>query len=159
LNTFVFKNIDQRNRLIATEMQGLNAVSIHIRRGDYVKNELYNGACTLDYYRKAIDAISMRINDARFYLFSDDEQWAQDFLKILSIQAVVIHWNKKADSYRDMYLMSQCKHHIIANSTFSWWGAWLNKNPQKTVIAPAIWFSDAPRDADKDIIPDKWIRI
>lgn len=159
LNTFVFKNIDEKNHQIAIEMQNLNSISIHVRRSDYVGNAIHDGVCTLEYYRKAIDAILMIIKEARFYVFSDDSRWAQDFIETLPIQAFVIDWNKGEDSYKDMYLMSQCKHNIIANSTFSWWGAWLNKNPQKTVIAPSKWFPNTPSELYKDIIPDKWIKI
>jgi hypothetical protein len=159
LNTFVFKNIDEKNHRIAKEMQNLNSISMHIRRGDYVGNAMHDGVYTLEYYRKAIDTILTIIKEARFYVFSDDSRWAQDFIKTLPIQAFVINWNKGRNSYKDMYLMSQCKHNIIANSTFSWWGAWLNKNPQKTVIAPAKWFPNTPSESYKDIILDKWIKI
>ena len=94
--------------------------------------------CSIDYYRKAIKIINSKIDDPVYFVFSDDIDWCKQNLKIKH-RVYFIDWNKGRDSYKDMVLMSKCKHNIIANSSFSWWGAWLNNNPQKLVIAPNEW--------------------
>lgn len=90
----------------------------------------------------------------RIVLFSDDIEWAKQNMQIKN--GIFVDWNKSIDSWQDMYLMSLCKHNIIANSSFSWWGAWLNTNPNKIVIAPQQWMKS---DSGKDVIPETWIRL
>lgn len=122
------------------------AVSLHVRRGDYLKPKFWENAgclCGVPYYRRAIAEIRRRTGEAHFYVFSDDPEWCRANLP-LDETAVFVDWNKKADSWQDMMLMSLCRHNIICNSTFSWWGAWLNNNPGKTVLAPDRWFVSAP---------------
>lgn len=132
-----------------------NIVSVHIRRGDYKEYQHYfGGICTLDYYLNAIRHIQKIDSTSVFCFFSDDMNWVRENLKIEN--AIYVDWNLREDSWQDMFLMSKCKHNIIANSSFSWWGAWLNDNPDKIVIAPQKWFNSI--DA-KDIIPNAWIRI
>ncbi len=117
-----------------------HAVSLHVRRGDYLQPSVWRNTgrvCSLSYYRDAIARMQTLVPQAHFYVFSDDPQWAQKHLPLP--RATFITWNKGADSWQDMMLMSQCRHHIICNSTFSWWGAWLNPSPQKHVIAPQRW--------------------
>ena len=136
------------------------SVSIHIRRGDYITNPKANvvhGVLPLDYYHRAINLIEERIDNPFYYIFSDDPEWVQHNLKINKKCYYVAH-NGAEKSYEDMYLMSQCKHNIIANSTFSWWGAWLNNNSQKIVIAPQKWFATSNFNT-RDLIPDSWIRL
>lgn len=137
-DAFTFKNIDNRNEEIAQIMNTENSVSVHIRRGDYLKNPIY-GVCGEDYYRNAIKKMASQTSDAKFYVFSDDPEWCRDFMGEMNVNYQVIDHNRGADSYKDMYLMTKCRHNIIANSTFSWWGAWLNDNPEKVVIAPSKW--------------------
>lgn len=129
------------------------SVSIHIRRGDYLR-ESFRLTCTLEYYKRAIDLIKSKCRIPKFYVFSDDINWVKENLSITN--AEYIGWNKGEDSWQDMYLMSLCRHNIIANSSFSWWGAWLNSNVDKYVIAPKLWFNDRNR---QDIIPQSWIKI
>jgi hypothetical protein len=134
-----------------------NSISIHIRRGDYLSADWVNvlgNICTLNYYHEAIYLISNKISNPSFYIFSDDIPWAKENL-FLSNSTYIEH-NKGEDSWQDMYLMSQCKHHIIANSTFSWWGAWLNSNKNKIVVAPCKY--DTTTEAT-DIYPKEWIII
>ncbi|WP_276353558.1 alpha-1,2-fucosyltransferase [Cohnella caldifontis] len=133
-----------------------NSVSIHVRRGDYVNHPLYSNICTEQYYSRAIEYIMNHVNTPYFYVFSDDIVWCRKNLD-LSTQVEYIDWNNGQRSYRDMQLMSFCKHHIIANSTFSWWGAWLNPNPDKIVIAPKR-FMNGENDAI-DLVPDRWLRL
>ena len=141
---FTFRNIDQANCSIAEKMQKENAVSIHIRRGDYLHLKHHFRICELDYYQQAVKIINQRVVNPIYYVFSDDMNWCKENLSLLGIEYTAIETNTGMNSYKDMYLMTQCKHNIIANSTFSWWGAWLNTNMSKIVIAPKQWFSDIP---------------
>lgn len=154
LFAFNENTISIKNRIILLDIQACQSVSIHIRRGDYLGNDQLNNVCTLDYYMSAIQLISSKVTGPVYYLFSDDPEWVKytfdqpDF--------IVIDWNENADSWQDMFLMSHCKHNIIANSTFSWWAAWLNNNDKKIVIAPKKWYSNAD---DEDIVPAGWLKI
>jgi len=135
-------------------------VSIHIRGGDYVTskkdNNLFGNICTTEYYKKAIKYIKQNVENPEFITFTNDKKYAENILQGESFK--IIDWNTGENSFRDMFLMSQCKHNIIANSSFSWWGAWLNKNSSKIVIAPDKWFNDYKIN-QKNIIPTNWIRM
>ena len=136
-NLFSFKNIDRRNDVLGREMNNCNSVSIHIRRGDYESHGMT--ILEAEYYRKAIVMIKKKINSPVFYVFTDDTSVAKSILDSIEKQYQVIDFNRGQDSYKDMFLMSQCRHHIVANSSFSWWGAWLSQYPSKIVIAPSVW--------------------
>ena len=148
----------RQNQAFLDRISSENAVSLHIRRGDYITNLMANsihGTCDLTYYEKAIENISSSMSeDPVFYVFSDDPSWAKQNLKTRH-KTVFVDFNDAAANYEDLRLMSQCNHNIIANSTFSWWGAWLNKNPSKIVIAPHKWFSD-PTIKNPNILPQAW---
>ena len=137
-----------------------SSVSIHIRRGDYVTNSstmVYHGLCDLEYYYAAMKKIESQIETRTYFIFSDDK----DFVKEIFAHKpnVVIIENIKQD-YEELILMSKCNHNIIANSSFSWWGAWLNDNDTKIVIAPKKWFSDPiMQQQTVDLLPDSWIKI
>lgn len=149
--------LDARNLKIAEAMEKENSISIHVRRGDYLKKrrvETIGSVCTLAYYHDAVTYIKERVGNPSFFIFSDDLEWVKEHLKIEN--ANYVDNNIGADSYKDMQLMSLCKHNVIANSSFSWWGAWLNANPDKIVIAPDVWMKD---EAIPDIVPEKWKRI
>lgn len=136
------------------------AISLHIRRGDYITNPsaaLVHGVCSLDYYYSAISHITAHVDSPHFFIFSDDPQWAKDNLKI-SYPVQFVEANGPDRGAEDMWLMKSCKHHIIANSSFSWWAAWLNERLDKIVIAPRVWFLDNKIDT-KDLIPKQWHRI
>ena len=134
-----------------------NSVSIHIRRGDYMTEfSQYFAACSVDYYKRAVSHISAKINNPHFYIFSDDVKWAKNNLA-LSADMTYIEPDTEIGAFKDMYLMSQCHHHINANSSFSWWGAWLGEKSDSIVIAPKRWFVDQPYP--KDTIPERWVNL
>jgi hypothetical protein len=141
-------------------IDGSQSVSIHIRRGDYVTNpeaNKFHGTCTLDYYHQAKRIIMNNVKNPIFFIFSDDTEWAhKNFSQ--SENTVIVDKTSHFVSWIDMFLMSRCKHNIIANSTFSWWAAWLNSNREKIVIAPKTWFRDPTIDTS-DLYPAHWIRI
>lgn len=136
-----------------------NTISVHIRRGDYLSepgaNKLLGGLCNLEYYENAIKYMNNKIENPLFLVFSDDITWSKKNLSFIK-NVIYVDWNIKNNSWQDMYLMSMCKHNIIANSSFSWWGAWLNNNSEKIIIAPKKWFNTL--DAN-DITPTSWIRL
>ena len=148
------------NEKIIEKINSCNAISIHIRRWDYISNDTTNrvhGTCDLNYYKQAIGLIKEKIDNPIFFFFSDDINWAKEHLKV-SEKSYYIDRNNANTNYEDMRLMSLCKHNIIANSSFSWWWAWLNSNPKKIVIAPSKWFNDNSRSTS-DIIPSTWKKI
>lgn len=151
--------LDTHSANLAREMEETTSVSLHIRRGDYVRNprvSQVHGVDLMQYYKKAIELISRQVPNPHYFVFSDEPEWVRDNLEIAAPWTLVVH-NRGADSYRDMQLMSLCRHHIIANSSFSWWGAWLNPKPDKIVVAPMQWFvNNRPTD---DLIPESWIRL
>lgn len=148
------------NQELGQQIQECNSVSLHVRRGDYVANPVVSGVhgvCNLDYYQTAIEEIRKRVVNPHFFIFSDDFDWAKNNLRLNHPFEFIEH-NRGGESYNDMRLMSLCKHHIIANSSFSWWGAWLNPNPEKSVVAPRRWFANYPADT-RDLYGDGWIRL
>ena len=141
------------------ENSGKIPVSIHVRRTDYVNREVnakFFGACSLDYYKSAVEIIKQKISSPNFFIFSDDIEWAKENLDFISPAEFVS--NPEIPDYEELILMSKCKHNIIANSSFSWWGAWINQNPNKIVVAPKKWVQKNEEDF-KDIIPSEWIRL
>ena len=160
-NEFTLKSgLNLENQKIQNKIRNSNSISLHIRRGDYVNNPFF-AEIPLDYYRKAIDYIESFFPNSIYFIFSDDLNWARHNIKIDNEINFVDANNAKTD-YMDLILMSHCKHNIIANSTFSWWGAWLNENPDKIVIAPAKWYEDkkAQRWYEKGfLVPPEWIKV
>ena len=147
------------NRILQDKINDTDSVSIHIRRGDYLLPSTYkvHGVCPLEYYRAAVDQLTVEVKQPHFFVFSDDPEWARDNLQF-DYPITYIDHNGGDKDYEDLRLMSTCKHHIIANSTFSWWGAWLCSNTEKIVISPKKWFNHSPNDS-KDLIPETWRRI
>lgn len=143
----------------AASMRVCQSVALHVRRGDYVTHaptaKILN-VCSLEYYRKAIAHIAERVSSPHFFVFSDDPQWVREKLEIAFPVDFVVG-NHGMQSYIDMQLISLCKHQIIANSTFSWWGAWLNTYPNKEVVAPREWFRNGTDDSD--LAPPEWVRL
>jgi len=148
--------LDSYSISLLAEIENSESVSLHIRRGDYISdknNKSMFGQCTLEYYKHGIQRIVSQVKNPIFYVFSDDLKWVRENFVEEYFHIV----DNSSQPINDMYLMSRCKHNIIANSSFSWWAAWLNENPAKTVIAPEIWYIN--KMYDKDIIPDGWLRI
>lgn len=134
-----------------------HSVSLHVRRGDYLEPSVWRNTgcvCREEYYRDAVAYVRDKIEAPSFYVFSDDIDWAATHLDLP--QAEFINWNAGTDSWQDMMLMSRCRHHVICNSTFSWWGAWLGVNPDKMVVAPERWsaLSEMPY-----ICPQSWVKL
>lgn len=144
--------------LIAEQVQRDSfAVALHCRRGDYVTHDEFANIANLDYYKNAIAKILESVPQANFYVFSDDIFWCQNNL---SLPKNVVFVSKPGmHDYEELVLMSMCRHNIIANSSFSWWGAWLNTNPTKIVIAPQHWSQTKDVTNFKDIIPKGWMRV
>lgn len=151
---------DEANTNMAKMIESVNSVAVHVRRGDYVSNPVtnkYHGLCSPEYYATAIASIADKVKDPHFFLFSDDPQWVKDNIKT-SAPTVYVSHNKAAKGYEDLKLMKSCKHNIIANSSFSWWAAWLNSNPDKIVFAPFKWANNQHANS-KNQLPHKWIAI
>lgn len=137
-----------------------NAVSVHVRRGDYVSHPISSShhlICGADYYASAMQRMLEAFPDASFFVFSDDLAWCRAHLRTEAPISFMEH-NGNDAAHEDMRLMSLCRHHIIANSSLSWWGAWLNASPAKQVIAPLRWFRDPSLDPP-DLVPAAWIRM
>ncbi len=157
---FIFPKITEKENLdIKEKIELSEAVSIHVRRGDYLEDKIYSELIDIEYYKKAIEIIKSKIKSPVFFIFSNDIGWCKENLTF-NDEVYYINWNNKEKSFRDMQLMSLCKHNIIPHSTFSWWGAWLNKNPKKIVIAPETWFNPKYcKIKTEDIVPNNWIKI
>lgn len=148
-----------QNAELASQIIGANSVSLHVRRGDYASNPkttAHHGLCSLDYYRSAISYVAGRMKQPHFFIFSDDIEWVKRNL-VVNYPCVYVQHNSGADSYNDMRLMSMCNHHIIANSSFSWWGAWLNPSAEKIVVGPKNWFAN--QTDTKDLFPSGWVEL
>lgn len=152
--SFRTERLNEKTKSFLLLLHESNAVSVHVRRGDYVLESEQRGLCSMSYYEKAMSFIKERVEKPLFVFFSDDVDWVKDSIKCDN--SVYVTWNHGNDSWQDMYLMSQCKHNIIANSSFSWWGAWLNSNQDKIVVTPTPWFNNS---LDYDIIPSTWVKI
>jgi hypothetical protein len=151
---------DSINMQKSREIIKVNSISVHIRRGDYVANQethQRHGTCSLEYYKNAVDILAAHSKDPHFFVFSDDPVWAKMNFKT-DYPVVFFDHNSADTSFEDMRLMSLCRHNIIANSSFSWWGAWLNNNPDKIIIAPKKWFAREGMN-DTDIIPERWVKV
>jgi hypothetical protein len=157
---FTLKNPpSEATGIFIDQIKNTNAVSLHVRRGDYVTNEKLKNilqALPLSYYNDAIDLMSKKTEQPHFFIFSDDIAWVKENLEIK--YPVTYVSGESMPDYEELILMSLCKHNIIANSSFSCWGAWLNKNLDKIVIAPKNWFPDQAKDT-KDLIPASWIQL
>ena len=148
---------DERNIELASLLDKHNVASCHVRRGDYLQDQRYQ-VCTPQYYTTAIVQMNEKVNPEMYVVFSDDIDWCKENLPaaIGNRKVVYVDWNKKENSYRDMQLMSLCRHNIIANSSFSWWGAWLGQQEGKIVIAPNKWVREP---IVNNPICDSWIKI
>ena len=156
---FKYKNDKGLIRLTSKLKKLSNTCSIHVRRGDYTSSVCegtLGDVCDIAYYQKAIEYMLKTHPDLTFYLFSEDAEWLRENLCIANSIIIDKEMFDDYEDWYDMYLMSLCKHNIIANSTFSWWGAWLNNNPNKVIVAPVRWRFDCDI---KDICPPEWTRL
>lgn len=152
-------NPNSINKYYLDIIQKSESISIHIRRGDYISNpktHKIHGFLGSDYYYKAINIMLEKIDNPHFFIFSDDINWAEANI-IINAPTLYIKHNSN-NNHEDFRLMKTCKHHIISNSSFSWWGAWLASNESKIVIGPSKWFSSL-KYSDKSRMPADWIRI
>ncbi|MDF7806157.1 alpha-1,2-fucosyltransferase [Pontiellaceae bacterium B12219] len=166
LERFHWQGLKPENLDLAQKMKQQNSVALHIRRLDQPKSivewfyrlklQISYRACSKFFYLNAVDRMKKELSNPVFYVFTDNIKWVRKNLD-LGGNAVVVDWNRGEDSYQDMYLMSQCRHNIISASSFSWWGAWMNKNPEKIVIAPKKWMNRLQKT--EYIIPAKWQKI
>lgn len=159
--SFPINRLDNNNLELLSDIKLGNSISIHVRRGDYVqdkKTQQFHGNCSLQYYFDAISLLVSKNKDVKLIFFSDDSDWVKEQFENLPYSKIFIDHNKNENSWKDMFLMSCCAHNIIANSSFSWWAAWLNENPHKTVIAPKNWFAETEKNTN-DLIPTEWIRL
>ncbi|MCC6582760.1 MAG: alpha-1,2-fucosyltransferase [Chitinophagales bacterium] len=161
-NELKFKDkLSGKNLHFKNKIESCNAVSLHIRRGDYLlnkKNLNKHGVTSLNYYYKAVSFIASKIDAPVFFVFTDDLKWTKENFNIDFPFEIVDENTAPETSHLDMHLMSLCSHNIICNSTFSWWAAWLNDNQDKIVIAPSKWFEDSSINS-KDIYPSEWIKL
>jgi len=156
----VWEPISTENARILQRMKETASVSLHIRRGDYAHDPRVNrihGTCSPEYYAAAVAYVAARVPDPRIFVFSDDLEWARENMNLRYPTEYISH-NQGLSSHEDLRLMSSCRHHIIANSGFSWWGAWLDPRPDKIVCAPRRWFAEASYDT-RDVLPEPWVAL
>ena len=154
---FKFPVPNSYNKDLALEIASCNSVGIHIRRGDYLNHKDFKGICDLDYYKRALKALVSVSKEYSFYIFSNDIEWCKENIQplIKDYKVTYVTENRGQDSFWDMYLMNQCINLIIANSSFSWWGAFLNKKA-KNVFVPQKWNNSY---SINEIYSPEWIKI
>ncbi len=157
-NDFTFRHdFDNHCRDLADEISQTNSVCLNVRRGDFVSHPLHD-VCGMDYFHRAARDLSEKVEDAIFYVFSDDIEWCQKHIHLNYPTNYVTHDYSGNRFGHYLHLMSLCKHYIIPNSTFGWWGAWLSKNREKKVIGPSKWLNREDSDT-RDLLPESWIRL
>lgn len=151
--------IDGVNLELIEKLKGIESVSLHVRIGDYAAAEYksFFGGLTPAYYQQAIQFIKKRTSSPVFFVFSDDIEWCKKNLQLENVNYVA--HNRGENSYNDLVLMSHCKHNIMANSSFSWWGAWLNQNASKVVVAPREWFRQKYLENKNVIYPCRYYNV
>ena len=157
LKIFSFRReLDVQNKQTLDEIHSTNSVSIHVRRGNYLLFDTYKGICEVDYYQRAIDYIKAHVDNPHFFIFSNDMEWCKENLSAFMENYTFVGNNSGMSNYVDMQLMSNCKHNIIANSTFSWWGAWLNTHENKIVVSPEKWLNIEMKESP---LLDEWVKL
>lgn len=163
LNAFTFRPFtDNRNLALMKEVQATQSVAIHVRKGeDYRSRIYYQGTCPVDYYQKAVKLINEKVKNPRFYVFADNKEWVKENFNDFDYTLVEGNPIAGYGSHYDMQLMSLCRHNILSNSTYSWWGAFLNRNPDKTVVLPDIWFNpeSCQEYTSKPVRCEGWIAL
>jgi hypothetical protein len=157
LDIFSFRReLDETNKSLLENIKYTNSVSLHVRRGNYLLFDIYKGICEIDYYQRAIEYIKAHVENPHFYIFSNDIEWCKENLASMLENYTFVGNNSGMSNYIDMQLMSNCKHNIIANSTFSWWGAWLNQYDKRIVIAPKKWLN---MEMKYTPLLEEWIKL
>ncbi|MCF7817351.1 MAG: alpha-1,2-fucosyltransferase [Kiritimatiellales bacterium] len=155
---FQFKSLEgEKNIQLQERIASEPCVSVHVRRGDYLNHSDLSGVCGTDYYNKAFLRLDEEHPGCTPIVFSDDIPFCRELFG--ARKPVFVGWNQHENSWMDMALMGLCKHHIIANSSFSWWGAWLAPSQKGVVVAPSRWYADAGETANPHICPDNWIKL
>jgi hypothetical protein len=149
--------LSEAGAALAGKIELGTSVSMHVRRGDYVRSRFIY-SLDADHYRRAFELIAGNTGDLQVFVFSDDPGWCKENL-CLDRPTVVVGREDIVDPFENVHLMSRCEHHVIANSTFSWWGAWLNPRPGKIVVAPTRWFRDPEIANGEPRTPRSWIRL
>lgn len=153
--------LSARASALAAEIAGRDSISVHVRRGDYVQEEgvrEIHGVCRLEYYQESVRRLAETVSDPHCYVFSDDPAWVENNLQ-LDVPCTFVAPESAGGEVVDLHLMSRCRHHVIANSSFSWWAAWLNPSPHKRVLAPARWFAQAAGRDTRDLLPPAWEKV
>lgn len=163
LKDFSYKSVPQgaNKKILDTIKADPNSVSLHIRRGDYVTNKdasSFHGLKDMEYYTAALNVIKKKIKKPNVYVISNDPKWCKKNLDLGVPTTIIDNNDDVTGGAEDMRLMRACRHNIMANSSFSWWGAWLNENSDKIVVAPKQWFNDPSIDTS-DLIPEDWVRL
>lgn len=155
---FEFPSLEGKNLSLMLSLNGKRTASIHVRRGDYLNHPLFKDLTDYDYYQRGIRRLNELSDVDTFLIFSNDIEWCRrNLAELLEEKEIIfVDWNTGKDSFRDMQLMSLCNHNITANSSFSWWGAWLNPHEDKIVICPKKWMNV---DRNLDIMPESWIKV
>ena len=158
--------LSKENQVTAEYIQATNSVAIHVRRGDYVSDPRatrFHGVPDSSYYLKAISRVYEEVVDPTFFIFSDDIDWCYENLTIDPDKTVFVDGNSGANSWQDLVLMSKCRHHVIANSSFSWWGAWIADQrylgSKRVVISPMNWFANQKNKDVIDRFPSHWAQL
>jgi hypothetical protein len=159
LDTFQFnlKNIDKENLNILERIKKANSVSVHVRRGDFLDSHNYSklgAVCTLNYFVTAIEKMKTLVDHPHFFFFTNDDAWVKNHFN--GPEFTLIDINRKGDSWKDMFLISNCSHHINSNGSFSWWSSWLNRSGQAIVIVPKNFLANIHFE---DIYPESWIQL
>lgn len=157
VEAFKFPHISDINNLeILNKIKTQPSAFIHVRRGDYINHPIFGGICTLDYYLNGIEILRKKYEFQQFLIFSNDINWCKENLTkpLAGASVIFVDWNKGSNSHFDIQLMSKCAGGIVANSSFSWWGAWLSSSNK--IICPFQWTNDP--NINSEIIPDSWIR-
>jgi len=156
---FTFRKLSEEASRILSDIQSGQGISLQIRRGDYVTNDKVArtiGACDISYYEKAIKKLRGVAPQSKVFVFSDDIEWAKDNIKS---DMSLVFVSASIEAHEAILLMAACRHHIISNSSFGWWGAWLDPREDKTVIAPKQWFRDKALEKKQSIVPSSWQRV
>lgn len=148
------------NARMLDKIRSKGAICLHIRRGDYVSNaaaNAYHGMCSLDYYRAGLDIVACNLENPHCFVFSDDPNWVRENFRP-AIPMTLVDINGPDEAHEDLRLMAACSRFVIANSSLSWWGAWLSRADGKMVVAPARWFKTSQNDT-RDLLPEDWLKV